>query len=128
MKKCSFCGEVNPDDTVVCPWCGRRDQSVGVSLDAGASFHKKEGHPETESHTRAKKESMGIGHWSKLRASRRVLILVTAFFLIVGLGIGYAIASRQLGLFNSAQPSQQNPTDAAIPTVTVSPTLFPTSQ
>ena len=28
MKKCSFCGEINPDSTEICPWCGRPDPNL----------------------------------------------------------------------------------------------------
>lgn len=31
MKKCYFCGEEIPDATVVCPWCGRRQQGTDTA-------------------------------------------------------------------------------------------------
>jgi RNA polymerase subunit RPABC4/transcription elongation factor Spt4 len=58
VKKCSFCGELVPDDTVICRWCGRKQTptpalaeekmtdkpkgifcySCGTQLPAGANF------------------------------------------------------------------------------------------
>lgn len=42
MKKCAFCGEVVPGETVVCPWCGRRQSSATTAANA-AKAHGNQG-------------------------------------------------------------------------------------
>jgi|GEM_PF-1552452 len=36
MKKCAFCGELIADETIVCPWCGRRDRNAKPASNSDA--------------------------------------------------------------------------------------------
>lgn len=62
---CKFCGETNPDGTIVCPWCGRRDHEVARAVEEAAAATKRKAEAqkkeaERQARRRERQES-GIG-------------------------------------------------------------------
>ncbi len=45
---CKYCGETNPEGTIVCPWCGRRDQEVAEAVQKAAEATKRKARQQRE--------------------------------------------------------------------------------
>lgn len=65
MAKCKFCGETNSAGTVVCPWCGRRDEEAAQAAKDAAAAAKKKAAEQKEAaekaRRRAEREKNSVG-------------------------------------------------------------------
>lgn len=122
MKKCYFCGEPNPDNTVVCPWCGRRQQTG----DAASELENKDRARTETRHNfyqqyfrSSKTKGAGVG----LAVVGTMAALAWILFLITGNVIQRALVPRSaIAPAHTVLPSQVIPAAA-----TASPTIHPTS-
>jgi Bacterial SH3 domain len=122
MKKCHFCGELNPDTTVVCPWCGRRQQ-IG---DAASDLENKD---------RARTEPRHDFYQQYFRSSKikgvgaglAVVGIAAALAWILFLITGNAIQPDLVPPSATAQPNTVIPSQVLTAAATASPTIHPTS-
>lgn len=113
MKKCSFCGELNPEKTLVCPWCGHPDPEL---------ITDKNKIPKSDPRTPTHKNSS----YSNLNHQKKPLLQNKYFIFLLGIFIVFSILLITLINQRSNLPLEEQIPTLTIPTFTITPSPEPT--